>query len=145
MFSVNKCMRKKCPTETDAFEKEASDLTSPDKKRLMQKLVVISKQLHEGKISPEQAATQKRLLRAAANQKPVVLKYRECMAQRCEDAMYAMAASTITYIQESIEDRRVKRKPLGAYKKKMAELNDAVRDRTITPKLLIEALSDLPP
>jgi len=138
-------MRKKCPTETDAFEKEASDLTSPDKKRLMQKLVVISKQLHEGKISPEQAATQKRLLRAAANQKPVVLKYRECMEQRCEDAMYAMAASTITYIQESIEDRRVKRKPLGAYKKKMGELNDAVRDRTITPKLLIEALSDLPP
>ena len=111
----------------------------------MQKLVVISKQLHEGKISPEQAATQKRLLRAAANQKPVVLKYRECMEQRCEDAMYAMAASTITYIQESIEDRRVKRKPLGSYKKKMGELNDAVRDRTITPKLLIEALSDLPP
>jgi len=138
-------MRKKCPTETDAFENEASDLTSPDKKRLMQKLVVISKQLHEGKISPEQAATQKRLLRAAANQKPVVLKYRECMEQRCEDAMYAMAASTITYIQESIEDRRVKRKPLGSYKKKMGELNDAVRDRTITPKLLIEALSDLPP
>lgn len=142
---VSKCMRKKCPTETDNFEKEASDLTSPDKKRLMQKFVVISQQLHEGKISPSQAATQKRLLRAAANQKPAVQKYRQCMEQRCEDAMYVMANGTIAFIEEAIEQRRVGRQPITQHKKILAFLIEAVRDHRVTPQLISEALSELPP
>ena len=142
---VNICMQEKCVAETKKFVKETNFIDSKRNKDLVKKFTIISKKLEEGKITEAQAAAQRSAVRAAANELPFVQDYRKCMAQRCEDAMYAMAASTITYIQESIEDRRAKRKPLGAYKKKMEELNDAVRDRTITPKLLIEALSELPP
>jgi len=142
---VNICMREKCVAETKKFVEETSSIDSKRNQDIVKKFTIISKKLEEGKITEAQAAAQRRAVRAAANELPFVQDYRKCMAQRCEDAMYAMAASIIAYIQELIEDRRAKRKPLGAYKKKIAELNDAVRAHHVTPQLISEALAELPP
>jgi hypothetical protein len=136
-------MREKCKAVTKKFNKEMSSIDSQRNQEILKKITIINDKLEDGEINKAQAAIQDRAVRAEANKKPYVQDYRKCMAQRCEDAMYAMAASIIAYIQESIEDRRKKRQPLTKHKKKLAELNDAVRKRTVTPKLVAEALTEL--
>jgi hypothetical protein len=141
---VNACMRDKCGPEVTRFDKAAS-MTSPQQKVLYRQFGTISQQLREGKITEAQAATKRRALRTEANKQPAVVQYRQCMANRCEDAMYTMAAGTVAYIERAIAERRAKRRPIGLHMKMIGALQLAMRERRVTPQLVAETLAELPP
>ena len=141
---VNACMRGKCGPATARFL-SASGMASPRQKEFVRRFTAISQRLRDGKMSAAQAAQQRRALRAEANQQPAVQQYRRCMAMRCEAAMYALAAGTIAFIERAVDQRRAQRRPIGQHQKQLAGLLAAVRERSITPQLLAEALSELPP